>query len=96
MATFNNIIADYYVTPKGISIPKAKPLIFKQRKEIYKRDKGICQICASSVKLFCSGEPPHKRGEIDHIFPRSRGGQNKIENLQLVCALCNRRKSNNG
>ena len=32
--------------------------------------------------------------EIDHIRPTSKGGANIDENLQLLCALYNRRKSN--
>lgn len=30
--------------------------------------------------------------EVDHIIPKSRGGVNKFENYQTLCAECNRRK----
>ena len=33
--------------------------------------------------------------EIDHIYPRSRGGGNNAENLQCLCRACNRSKGNN-
>ena len=31
--------------------------------------------------------------EIDHIVPKSEGGGNGIDNLQLLCSFCNRLKS---
>lgn len=31
---------------------------------------------------------------VDHIQPKSRGGSNKLENLQPMCSLCNTHKSN--
>ena len=30
--------------------------------------------------------------EIDHVVPLARGGSNRLENLQLLCRDCNRRK----
>ena len=32
---------------------------------------------------------------IDHIFPKSKGGENKLENYQLLCKVCNENKSDN-
>lgn len=32
--------------------------------------------------------------EIDHILPRSKGGENTPENLQCLCKYCNRSKGN--
>lgn len=29
----------------------------------------------------------------DHIFPKSRGGKNEIENYQTMCTICNLKKS---
>lgn len=31
--------------------------------------------------------------EVDHIKPRSRGGTDRPSNLQLLCPICNKRKS---
>lgn len=30
--------------------------------------------------------------QIDHVLPRARGGTNTLENLQILCDICNRIK----
>ena len=37
---------------------------------------------------------PFRNMTIDHILPRSRGGSDAPDNLQLLCAACNSTKSN--
>ena len=32
--------------------------------------------------------------EVDHILPKSRGGTDHPDNLQLLCSGCNRSKGN--
>lgn len=45
----------------------------------------VCQKCGRVFKT--------RRGlHLDHILPRKRGGKTIIENLQVLCAECNRRK----
>ena len=57
-----------------------------KRLRIYMRDKFRCQYC---------GE---KKGvaelTLDHILPRSRGGDNSPVNIVTACIACNNRKSN--
>ncbi|MEH2168583.1 MAG: HNH endonuclease [Nostoc sp.] len=31
---------------------------------------------------------------IEHLFPKSRGGSNCLENLRLACLTCNRSRGN--
>jgi hypothetical protein len=50
---------------------------------IYKRDDHECQYCGSTKDLT-----------IDHIIPRSRGGQDTWENLVACCHKCNTKKGN--
>ncbi len=46
------------------------------------RCKGVCGGRELDIDLF----------EVDHIKPRSKGGSNTDENLQLLCSTCNRKK----
>ena len=48
------------------------------RNMIYKRDGHSCQYCGSTRNLT-----------IDHVIPRSRGGQDTWENLVSCCDKCN-------
>lgn len=38
--------------------------------------------------------PPRNETQVDHIVPKSRGGQGRPENGQVLCRGCNRTKSN--
>lgn len=51
------------------------------RQAIFKRDKHLCQYCGSKNDLT-----------IDHVQPRSRGGDDSWENLVTACIRCNNRK----
>ena len=49
---------------------------------VHHRDKGTC--------VQCSYEGPYI--EYDHRIPRSKGGQNTVDNIQLLCRMCNLKK----
>ena len=51
----------------------------------YENQKGVCPICGGVFKF------EDMRG--DHIKPWSKGGRTVPENLQMLCADCNARKS---
>lgn len=54
------------------------------RKNILMRDRNTCQFCS---RVFPAGELT-----LDHIIPRSRGGESIWENLVACCHPCNNRK----
>lgn len=55
------------------------------RFEIFKRDNFTCKYCGRKV--------PDVVLEIDHVFPKSKGGEDSAENLITSCYDCNRGKS---
>ena len=56
----------------------------KVRDAVWRRDEGKCTKCGSNENL-----------EFDHIIPHSKGGANTKRNIQLLCEICNRKKSDN-
>jgi hypothetical protein len=56
------------------------------RRNVLLRDKFTCQ--------YCGVQPPLSELDIDHVIPRSRGGQSSWQNLVAACRSCNLRKSN--
>jgi hypothetical protein len=50
--------------------------------QIWTRDRGICSNCGSRTNL-----------NIDHIHPKSLGGDNSPENLRILCFHCNQRRA---
>jgi hypothetical protein len=53
------------------------------RMYVWRRDNGRCVNCNSDKDI-----------EFDHIIPASEGGSNTERNIQLLCAKCNKEKSN--
>jgi 5-methylcytosine-specific restriction endonuclease McrA len=52
-----------------------------QRYTIYRRDRGMCQVCGSRVG---------RMWDIGHLVDRCVGGSDDPSNLVLMCAHCNR------
>lgn len=58
----------------------------KMSRTAYERQKGICPKCKKHFDI--------EEMQADHITPWSKGGKTISENCQMLCADCNRRKSN--
>ncbi len=54
------------------------------RRNIFARDKNVCQ--------YCGHHFPTNELSLDHVTPRSQGGQSSWENLVCACTRCNARK----
>lgn len=54
---------------------------------VYAQQDGICKICGKHFEI--------EEMEADHITPWSAGGHTVIENCQMLCKDCNRRKGGN-
>ncbi len=55
------------------------------RKAVLARDAWTCQYCGRQAAAGLT---------VDHVIPRSRGGQSVWENIVASCAPCNRKKGN--
>ncbi|MBL7013754.1 MAG: HIT domain-containing protein [Candidatus Marinimicrobia bacterium] len=64
----------------------ADPVPDSIRYKVLKAGKQRCALCGITAK--------ERMLDVDHIIPRSRGGSSKEENLQVLCAKCNRSKGN--
>lgn len=77
-------------------------------KAIIERDGGSCMICGEKAEYFACGKDNGGRWHldlysdkdgvpymytIDHIHPKSKGGGNTLDNYQLLCKVCNEKKS---
>jgi len=65
------------VAHKRSCVKKSKAQI---RREVFMRAQNKCEQCGSGFAL-----------EIDHIRPKSLGGEDSAENLRLLCRSCNQR-----
>ncbi len=61
------------------------PIPYRQNRHVlFGQQEGRCNGCRSAFEF--------RHLEVDHIIPQSRGGTDHLENLQLLCAHCNRVK----
>jgi 5-methylcytosine-specific restriction endonuclease McrA len=56
----------------------------KIRRKVFTRDSWRCARCGIETVLT-----------LDHIIPKSKGGSDKLNNLQALCFECNQKKADN-
>ena len=69
--------------PKRTDLGKL-PNYRTHKHRLYGEQEGVC--------VGCDTHFPFRIMEVDHILPKSRGGTDHPENLQLLCSACNRSK----
>src|SRR3990170_4499022 len=52
------------------------------RRAVFARDHWLCQYCGSGAE------------NVDHVIPRSRGGEHVWDNVVAACRRCNSKKEN--
>lgn len=67
---------------EGAGRPTRVPIPADLRRAVFERDVGRCVECGSNFDL-----------QYDHILPVALGGATTVDNLQILCANCNRLKS---
>jgi hypothetical protein len=63
------------------TVNQRTPIPSDVKRAVWKRDGGKCVNCGSEVDL-----------EYDHIIPVAKGGSSTVQNIQILCKTCNRRK----
>ena len=81
----------YYDLVHRTDIPKRTdvgrvPHYRTQKHTLFGLQEGICNGCRIAF--------PFRNFTVDHVIPRSRGGTDHVDNLQLLCAACNSLKGN--
>lgn len=89
----NNL--DDYIKKGEYYIPRTIKLTYEMaiptlelpfsRENIYLRDDYTCQYCGEKFSA--------EELTLDHVFPKSRGGENSWENLVTCCKHCNSKKA---
>lgn len=82
---FLRTVSSSYPVPSIIRLQDYVNIPYKgvvlSRQNIFKRDGHLCQYCSSRSDLT-----------LDHVMPRSRGGQSSWDNLVTACKHCNSKK----
>ncbi len=76
----------YYVLTRDEKYLNLRAFPDSIKRAVYERQQGVCAKCGKSCDIT--------EMEGDHITPWSEGGRTTIENCQMLCKSCNRRKSN--
>ena len=83
----------YPFLPKGLSPSQRAKVV---RNSIYKFQNGLCFWCKQPMVLAVGAKHNHNPNiaTLDHVVPRSHGGNDELTNLVVACNKCNQEKGN--
>jgi 5-methylcytosine-specific restriction protein A len=58
----------------------------RTRNRILARDEGLCQPCLRAQTLTVGSD-------VDHVIPKEEGGSDDDSNLQTICGVCHKAKT---
>lgn len=76
----------YYLFDNDRSHLSIRKFNDNEKRKVLERQNGKCKICGKNITF--------DEAQADHITPWSKGGHTILDNCQILCANCNRRKSN--
>ena len=75
----------FYVLTRNEKYLNIRAFTENQKRSAYEKQNGICKTCGKHFDI--------KEMEADHITPWHAGGKTSVDNCQMLCKDCNRRKS---
>jgi 5-methylcytosine-specific restriction endonuclease McrA len=95
---FNDLDSNHYEWVQTVRMHLAVPKVIRllgydrlpkqdvklNRRNIFARDRNVCQFCGHSF--------PTSELSLDHVVPRSQGGESSWTNLVCCCVRCNAKK----
>lgn len=75
----------FYVLTRDEKYLNIRAFTESQKRSVYEKQNGICKNCGKHFDI--------KEMEADHITPWHAGGKTSVDNCQMLCKDCNRRKS---
>lgn len=83
-----------YHHDRPLGLPEETPArktLAELRSELGEPCGWVCIYCAKQGDVNTG--PDKRQWHVDHLYPKSRGGDNEPDNLVLSCATCNLQKS---
>ena len=74
----------WYVLTRKEKYLNIRAFTQSQKRELYEKQQGICPACKEHFNI--------SEMEADHITPWHQGGKTELNNGQMLCQECNRRK----